>query len=335
VILKINQMKKIRYTPKKQLSACFLLMFLLFIASSTDFAQTDSTSAAAQKDQPVPLRRRPVKYTFNSVWMIDDQTVMVPVKGTFESDIQHRFGTVENGVSDLYGLFASANLRLGFSYAPVNNLYIGFGATRNSGNMLLDGSAKYAILKQTQGKYPVSVTYYGNIAYGTKADPDHFLYTYQTQRLSFFNELLIARKVTEKFSIQVGASISHQNSVPGYYAQNDTIKYVFKEQKFNLFTASVCAKYKLTEVTSIIVDYDQPLTRFAQDNPHPNLAFGFEFNTGGHTFQLFAGNYSLLNPQQNSLYNTNNPFGFKQTDGTKVKGGQFVIGFNITRLWNF
>ena len=51
--------------------------------------------------------------------------------------------------------------------------------------------------------------------------------------------------------------------------------------------------------------------------------------------RLFAGNYSLLNPQQNSLYNTNNPIGFKQTGGAKVKGGQFLIGFNITRLWNF
>jgi hypothetical protein len=50
---------------------------------------------------------------------------------------------------------------------------------------------------------------------------------------------------------------------------------------------------------------------------------------------VFAGNYSLLNPQMNSLYNTNNPFGFKQSDGKKVKGGQFLIGFNITRIWNY
>ena len=135
--------------------------------------------------------------------------------------------------------------------------------------------------------------------------------------------------------MQVGTSISHQNSVPGYYAQKDTITYAFKEEKFDMFAASFSARYKLTEVTSIIVDYDQPLTRFPTNNPHPNIAFGFEFNTSGHTFQLFAGNYSLLNPQQNSLYNTNNPFGFKQTGGTKVKGGQFLIGFNITRLWNF
>ena len=308
-------------------------MVLLFLVTSTCFAQEDSTAAATQTDAPVPVKHKPVKNTFNSVWIFDDQTVMVPVKGTFEADIQHRFGTVENGAKDVWGIYASANMRIGFNYSPINNLYLGFGLAKN--NLLWDGSAKYAILKQTKGKYPVSVTYYGNIGYKSAADPKHFLFTYQTQRLSFFNELLIARKVSDKFSVQVGASISHQNSVPGYYAQKDTTTFVYKKEKFDMFTASVCARYQLTGVTTLIIDYDQPLTRFPTDNPHPNLAFGFEFNTSGHTFQLFAGNYSLLNPQQNSLYNANNPFGFKQTGGTKVSGGQFLIGFNITRLWNF
>ena len=318
--------------PKRHLIFCAYLMGLLLLLNNTGFAQDDSTAAATKIDAPV--KKKPVKNTFQNVWIIDDQSVMVPVKGTFESDIQHRFGTVENGIKDLYGIYASANMRLGFSYAPIKNLNLGFGLAKQY-NMLLDGSAKYAILRQTKGKYPVSVTYYGNIAYKTNADRDHSLFTYNSQRWSFFNELIIARKITDKFSVQVAASISHQNSVPGYFARKDTVTYVFKEEKFDLFAVSVCARYKLTEVTSLIIDYDQPLTRFATNNPYPNVAFGFEFNTSGHTFQLFAGNYSLLNPQQNSLHNTNNPFGFKQTGGTKVPGGQFLIGFNITRLWNF
>lgn len=303
----------------------------MFLLQLNLYAQ-DSTTVT---EEPVAkVKIKPVKNTFQSVWIIDDQTVMVPVKGTFEMDIQHRFGTVENGIKDLYGIYSSANMRIGFNYAPIKNLYLGFGLTKQY-NMLMDGSAKYSILKQTKGKYPVSVTYYGNIAYKTAADRDHSLFTYNSQRLSYFNELIIARKITDKLSVQVAASISHQNSVPGYYAQKDTVTYVFKEEKFDLIAASVSARYKLTNVTSLIIDYDQPLTRFATNNPYPNVAFGFEFNTSGHTFQLFAGNYSMLSPQQNSLHNTNNPFGFTQTGGTKVKGGQFLIGFNITRLWNF
>lgn len=328
-------MKRIIYKSKRQLIFCSYLMVLLFLVSSKSFAQDDSVTVVTQTDEPAPVKAKPVKNTFRSVWIIDNQTVMVPIKGTFEVDIQHRFGTVENGIKDLWGIYASANMRIGFIYTPINNLSVGFGATRNGGNMLLDGNAKYAILRQTKDKYPVSVTYYGNMAYATKADPDHFLYTYPSQRWTFFNQLIIARKVTDKFSVQVAAGLAHQNSVPGYYAKKDTNQFIYKKQKFDLFTASVSARYTLSEVTSVIVDYDQPLTKFPTDNPHPNLAFGFEFNTSGHAFQVFAGNYSLLNPQMNSLYNTNNPFGFKQRDGKKVKGGQFLIGFNITRIWNY
>jgi len=301
----------------------------LILTNSFCFAQDSaSTENTAPKVKP-----RPVKNTFQSTWLIDDQSVMVPIKGTFEADIQHRFGTVKNGIKDLFGIYASANMRIGFSYVPINNLQLGFGLAKN--NMLLDGSAKYAIIKQTKGVYPVSVTYYGNIGYKTIHDAGGALFKYGTQRLSFFNQLIVARKINDKLSVQVAGSIAHQNSVPGYYAQKDTISYVYKEQKFDMFAASVCARYKLTDVTCLLIEYDQPLVRFATNNPNPNLAFGFEFNTSGHTFQLFAGNYSLLSPQQNSLSNTNNPFGFTQTGGSKVKGGQFLIGFNITRLWNF
>ncbi len=309
----------------------FPLLLCLLTVQTALIAQ-DSTGSASEKK--VIKKPKPVKNTFQSAWLIDDQTVMVPVKGTFEADIQHRFGTVQNGYKDLWGIYGSSDIRIGFAYAPINNVYLGFGLTKD--NLLWDGSAKYAILKQTKGLYPVSVTYYGNMAYKSIEDPNHVLFTYYTQRYSFFNELIVARKVSEKLSVQAAVSISHQNSVPGYYTTYDSAsKIIFKEEKFDLFAASFGLRYRITQGTAFIIDYDQPLTKFATNNPHPNVAFGFEFNTSGHTFQLFAGNYSLLNPQQNSLYNTNNPFGYSETGGTKIPGGVFMIGFNITRLWNF
>jgi len=315
---------------RRPLISFFCLLIALSILGNTGYAQQDSSAAAPQSE--VKPAARPVKNTFQSGQIIDDQTVMVSVKGTLEADIQHRFGSVQNGYKDLWGIYGIADIRFGFLYTPINNLELGFGLAKV--NMLLDGSAKYAILKQTPGKYPVSLTYYGNIAVKTIENPDNILFTYNSQRWSFFNELMIARKINDKLSVQVAFSVSHQNSVPCYYIKSDTSTVVFEEQKFNMYAFSFCARYKLTEGTSFIFDYDQPLTAFASGNPHPNFAFGFEFNTSGHTFQLFAGNYVLLNPQQNSLYNANNPFGYTD-NGTKVPGGQFNIGFNITRLWNF
>ena len=137
--------------------------------------------------------------------------------------------------------------------------------------------------------------------------------------------------------MQVGPSISHQNSVAGYYTKNDsTGKDIFKEMNFDHFAISFSGRYKVTTVTSLMFNYDQPLTKHATNNPNPNLSFGVEFNTGGHSFQLFLGNFPYLNPQRNNLFNTNSPFGYtdKVTD-KKVEGGKFLIGFNITRLWNY
>ena len=292
-----------------------------------------STSLDAQ-ESTIPPKPKPVKNTFESVWIIDNQTVMVPIKGTLEMDIMHRFGTVDKGYEDFWGFFAPSNIRMGVSYAPINKLNVGIGITKS--NMLWDASAKYSFFTQTKGIYPVSLTYYGNLAYDTRKDADKSIFKYPEDRVSFFNQLIIARKVSDKFSLQIAPSISHQNSVNGYYTKNDsTGKEIFEEMKHDHFAIAISGRYKLTNVTSVIVNYDQPITKHATNNPNPNISFGVEFNTSSHSFQLFLGNYSFLNPQRNNLFNKNSPFAYTDTDGTKVKGGRFLIGFNITRLWNY
>lgn len=192
-------------------AACFMLMLGL---SATAIGQ-DSTA----EETPVPVKVKPVKNTFNSVWIIDNQTVMVPVKKTFEMDIQHRFGTVEKGYDDFWGLFAPSNIRIGVSYAPINRLNIGIGITKS--NMLWDASVKYGIIQQTKGIYPVSVTYYGNVARNTTKDEDN-IFKYDTYRWSFFNQLIIARKISDRLSLQLAPSVSHQNYVYGYYKRVDS-----------------------------------------------------------------------------------------------------------------
>ena len=311
------------------LSLCLVSCLLVFQAA---LIAQDSTAVA--EEVTAPAKAKPVKNTFQSVWIIDNQTVMVPVKGTLEMDIMHRFGTVKNGYEDFWGFFAPSNIRLGVSYAPIDKLNLGVGITKS--NMLWDASAKYSIITQTKGKYPVSISYYGNVAYDSRKDADKSIFKYTSQRISFFNQLIIARKITDKFSLQIAPSISHQNSVNGYYTKNDsTGKEIFKEMKFDQFSIAFSGRYKLTDVTSVIINYDQPITKHATNNPNPNLSFGVEFNTSSHSFQLFMGNYFLLSQQRNNLYNNNSPFNYTDAAGKKVEGGKFLIGFNITRLWNY
>lgn len=328
-------MKLLNNISARRMMIVVCLTSCLFLFQSTLKAQ-DSTVVA--EETAVPAKVKPVKNTFQSVWIIDNQTVMVPVKKTFEMDIMHRFGTVDKGYQDFWGFFAPSNIRLGFSYSPINRLNLGIGITKSS--MLWDASAKYSLITQTKGKYPVSVTYYVNAAIDTRKNAtiyDGSDINHTSDRLLFFHQLIIARKVTDKFSVQIAPSLSHQNAVAGYYTKNDsTGKEIYRSMKQDHFALAVSARYKVTNVTSIIFNYDQPLTKHPEHNPSPNLSLGVEFNTSSHSFQLFLGNYSLLNQQRNNLFNSNSPFE-KSDDGTgkKIEGGKFLIGFNITRLWNY
>jgi hypothetical protein len=326
--LTINKLTSL-VTPRIMIMGCLVLFNAgVFAQDSTATATTEEVTA------PVKVKPKPVKNTFKSIWLIDNQSVLVPAKGSFEMDIMHRFGTVQKGYEDFWGFFSPSNIRLGVTYAPVKKLNLGVGITKSY--MLWDASAKYSLITQTKGVYPVSVTYYGDVAYSTLKDADGSLFKHTTDRLSFFNQLIIARKITNKLSVQVAPDVSHQNAVSGYYTKNDsTGKAKFKNMEFDHFAIAFSGRYQLTRVTALMINYDQPITKHATNNPNPNLAFGFEFNSSGHSFQLFMGNYSLLSPQRNNLYNTNNPFGYTKADGTKAKGGGFLIGFNITRLWSW
>jgi hypothetical protein len=327
---------KLKLILSKQWFAIIACLFTCTISVQLTVTAQDSTAAAEAPAAPAKIK--PVKNTFESVWIIDNQTVMVPVKGTFEMDIMHRFGKVEKGYEDLAGFFAPSNIRLGVNYAPINKLYVGLGLTKE--HMLWDVNAKYAIITQTPGKYPVSISYYANAAYDSRRDPDGSLFKYREQRLSFFNQVIIARKISKKLSVQIAPSLSHQNAVNGYYTKNDsTGQEIFKEMKHEHFAIAFSARYKLTAVTSLTVNYDQPITKHPTNNPNPNLSLGLDFNTSNHSFQLFLGNYFSLSPQQNNLFNNSDPFSHNKTNSKSDFNFHFLdnfrIGFNITRLWNY
>lgn len=305
--------KYIIHFPSFQLRLLLLLLAMIVITGAELKAQ-DSTAA------PVAKKKSFVKNTFEGNFLIDNQTVMVPIKGTFEFDIQHRFGTIDHQFTDLFGLFGGANMRLGFSYTPIKDLQIGFGA--NNYNMIVDYSLKYALVKQTKdGKIPVSITYFGHAAMDTRAKSDALPIVTTSDRFAFFNQILVARKFSEAFSLQGSFNYTHFNNVDGYKDEKGVIQPAMKNDHLSF---SVGARYKISPKTSIIFNYEQPITEHYVNDVMPNLSLGLDMKSSGHDFQVFFGNYGNTIPSYNSLYN--------QNDYTK---GQYVIGFNISRLWNF
>jgi hypothetical protein len=211
-------------------------------------------------------------------------------------------------------------MRLGFSYSLLDNLQVGFGA--NNYNMQVDLNAKLAVIKQTRDNaIPVSVTLFGDIAMDTRAKSSVLPIINTTDRLSYFSQVMVARKISEKFSIQASLNYTHFNNVEGYLDDKNVVQ---PKMKNDHISYSLTSRYKISPKTSIIFNYEQPLTTHYMNNPKPNLSLGLDMKSSGHDFQVFFGNYGYTVPQNNSFLN--------QNDFTK---GQYVIGFNMSRLWNF
>ena len=95
----------------KHLELCLIIQELVTILT---FIPGLYIAALAQEE--AQTERKPARPAFESQVLIDNQTVVIPTKNTFEWDIQHRFGVIENGYDDLFGFYAASNIRLGFTY---------------------------------------------------------------------------------------------------------------------------------------------------------------------------------------------------------------------------
>jgi len=291
----------------------WLVVFLCLLINNGQAQDATNTSGGTTE------ALKPIKNTFDDIILIDNQTVMVPQKNTFEFQLEHRFGApITDGYKDMCGLFTGANMAIKFYYSPITNLNLGIGL--NEENKTWEGNLKYALMKQSEtGGWPVSITYFGNFAVDGRPYDGNF--ASENDRLSYFHQLMFARKITDKFSAQAGVSLSYFNNIPGYL---DSLGNVQPTMNNNHYALEFLGRYKLTETIAVIADYDQPLTTHPMNNPHPNVAFGIDFGTKGHSFQLFLTNFGYTLPQNSNFFN--------QNDFTK---GAWVIGFNITRKWHF
>jgi hypothetical protein len=255
------------------------------------------------QEEKVEKLERPA---FESATLIDNQTNVLFNKNTLDIQMQHRFGLIDetNSLAGIYG--DGANIRIALSYAIHERLTVGFGTTKN--NRLQDFNWKAALLRQTRSNsMPVSVTYYGN--YTIDARPESMFNLVQ-DRNSFFNQLIIAKKFGQMLSLQLAPSISHYNAVES-------------DMKNDMISIAFGGRAKISPQTSIIFDYSQPITDFDSD-PKPGISLGAEFATSGHTFQIFVTNYDGIVQQKNSMMNQNDFF-----------DGDILLGFNITRRYNF
>lgn len=275
------------------------------------FCLTLQISAQDQQATTEETTDKPVKATFNTNMLIDNPTVVQPFKGSLNFEICHRFSNFSNGIKDLYGIYGSANTRLGLEYGITDRIMVGIGTTKDY--QLQDLEWKYSILQQTQsGNMPVSLSYYGNMVLDAedKSDFGPSVDYKFIHRLSYFTELIVARKFSKAFSFQVAPEFAYFNGIANTY----------KNVNLGL---SVGGRVKVLPSQSLIFEYDAPF--FKNENsvpasPKPNMGLGWKIGTGTHCFQIFVSNYHDIIYQRNLVFNTE----------SGLNKNNLQVGFNIT-----
>ena len=189
-------------------------------------------------------KEQPVRSPYEAVMLVDFPTTKTPSGGAFEYYIHHRFGTFENGWTDLQGIYAPSNIRMGLNYGLTRRVSIGFGTEKN--HKMQEFNVAYRIFDQTRSnKMPVAIMYYGNMVVDAR-NKSVFGVNYKgSNRLSYFNQLIVSRKFSKSITLQTALSFSHFNSVDSLM-EHDKIAWHF------------AGRVKLWSDNSFIFEYTQP-----------------------------------------------------------------------------
>lgn len=247
--------------------------------------------------------------TFKTTRLINGASVQQLAGGVMDVKISHRFGTISNGIYDLFGLDNASN-RFGVDYGINNWLMIGLG--RSSYEKQYDGFAKVRILRQSKGEInmPLTLSGFVGIYYNTLkwADPSRENFT--SSRVNYSFQLLAARKFSEGFSLQLTPTLVHYNLVPLETDKND------------LLSVGIGARQKLSKRVSFNIEYFYQIPGYKLEGTENSLSAGFDIETGGHVFQFMFTNSTGI---------AENQFITKTTDSWSK--GDIHFGFNVARVF--
>ena len=292
-----------------------LLLALLFFSQLTILAQPgDSLLVKTDEEDLLSLlggdeEQTYTSATFKTTRIINMHSVENAAAGVMDFRISHRFGFINTGAYDLFGL-DQALMRIGLEYGVTDRLMVGFG--RSNVNKAYDSFLKYKILRQGSGKsnIPISVSYFASAVCNTIkwADPNRD--NYFSSRMQYTHQLLIARKFNNDLSLQLTPTLVHKNLVPTLQDKNDILAMGFG------------GRYKLTQRFSVNGEYIYVLPNQITSTFYNSLSLGVDIETGGHVFQLHLTNStSMLEP------------GFITESVGQWKKGGIHFGFNVSRVF--
>jgi len=254
---------------------------------------------------------------FKANRVVNGHSIENTAKGVLDTKFSHRFSPVRQGLYDMFGL-DGATIRIGADYGVTNRFMIGFG--RNNTEKIIDGFAKYKILRQCSGakNIPVTLAYLIDAQIKTVKFADLERNNKFSDRLYYTHQLLIGRKFNSRLSLQLMPTLVHRNLTTSPNDKND------------VFSMGAAGRIKLTKRVAINAEYYY-VPEGQIESPYANsLSIGFDIETGGHVFQLHFTNAALMT-YKGFITETQEDWFFKDGDGRMLTGIRF--GFNISRVF--
>lgn len=279
---------------------------ILTLVSIAALGQDDLLSILESEQEPATTY---ATASFKTTRVINAQSLENVGGGVLDMKISHRFGFINGGAYELFGL-DEATIRIGLDYGINDRLMVGFG--RSSFEKTYDLFYKYKLLRQSKGKaaVPVTLSLFSSVAVQTLKWQMPERENYFSSRMSYAHQLIIGRKFSESFSVQLMPTMVHRNIVKNENEEND------------VYALGIAARQKLTRRLAVNVEYFHLLPDQVADRYYNSLSIGFDIETGGHVFQLhFTNSTSMI--ERGFITETVGDWGH----------GDIHFGFNVSRVF--
>lgn len=282
-----------------------ILLLIITAFFLNQIAAQDTTSMVSGLEDKITSEK--VTGTFRSTRVINSHSTEMLHRGEMDFRILHRFGSVKTGYKNFFGL-DNASMRMGFDFGITNNIMIGVG--RSTLLKDLDLFVKTRILQQTKGEneIPISLLFTGGYIVTTQ---ESFAVIKPTivDRSSYYLQMIIGRKFTPNFSMQLTPMVVHNNTTLNY------------DDDQTIIGLGGGMRYKVSKRISLVIDYNYAIGKLDSTIRNP-LSVGVDIGTGGHVFQLHFSNSTGMNEK---AYLT-------QTTGDFLRG-DVRFGFNLSRIF--
>ena len=270
--------------------------------------QLSSQDLSAVLELEAPVAENIVSATFKGTRIVNGHSIENRKNKELEFIISHRFGRVNTGFEELFGL-DQANIRFALEYGLTDDLTVGLG--RSSFEKTYDGYLKYSLLKQKTGTnaFPFAVSLFGSIAAKSQKSIVGNERTF-AESLFYVGQVLIAKKVNSSLSVQVTPTYVHRNLV------------TIAADPHDIFALGLGTRVKLSTRVSLNAEYYQQFQKLTSINARNSLAFGVDIETGGHVFQIILSNAITMVEKSFITETTGNFF-----------GGDIHLGFNLSRTF--